>query len=73
MEESADVEVYRITKYDKDWNRISSAGLYDCNTTLEIALDESGNKVVVLPEIIFSYAPAMKCISHQTAETIRLT
>ena len=34
MEESADVEVYRITKYDKDWNRISSAGLYDCNTTV---------------------------------------
>ncbi|MCM1209670.1 MAG: hypothetical protein NC309_12175, partial [Ruminococcus sp.] len=32
-EESANVEVYRITKYDKSWNRISSVGLYDCNTT----------------------------------------
>ena len=33
-QESADVEVYRITKYDKDWKRISAAGLYDCNTTV---------------------------------------
>ena len=32
--ESADVEVYRITKYDKNWNRLGSAGLYDCNTTI---------------------------------------
>ena len=32
MDERPDVEVYRITKYDKDWNRISSAGLSDCNT-----------------------------------------
>jgi|GEM_PF-130893 len=29
---SADVEGYRITKYDKSWNRIGSAGLYNCNT-----------------------------------------
>lgn len=34
LEESADVEVYRITKYDKNWNRITSVGLYDCNTTV---------------------------------------
>ncbi|MEE1057708.1 MAG: Ig-like domain-containing protein [Acutalibacteraceae bacterium] len=33
-EESADVEVFRITKYDKNWNRIASTGLYDCNTTV---------------------------------------
>lgn len=32
-EESEDVEVYRITKYDKDWNRLSSAGLFGSNTT----------------------------------------
>ena len=32
MDERPDVEVYRITKYDKSWNRIGSAGLYDCNT-----------------------------------------
>lgn len=32
MDERPDVEVYRITKYDKNWNRISSVGLNDCNT-----------------------------------------
>ena len=30
--ESADVECFRITKYDKSWNRITSTGLYNCNT-----------------------------------------
>ena len=33
-EESPTVEVYRITKYDKEWNRIASVGLSDCNTTI---------------------------------------
>ena len=33
-EESADVECFRITKYDLDWNRLGSCGLYDCNTTV---------------------------------------
>lgn len=32
--ESAQVEIFRITKYDKSWNRIASVGLYDCNTTV---------------------------------------
>jgi predicted nucleic-acid-binding Zn-ribbon protein len=31
-EESDDVEVYRITKYDKNWTRIKSCGLYGANT-----------------------------------------
>lgn len=33
-DESADVEVFRITKYDKSWNRIASTGLSNCNTTV---------------------------------------
>ncbi|MDE7326872.1 MAG: Ig-like domain-containing protein, partial [Lachnospiraceae bacterium] len=33
-EQSATVECYRITKYDKDWKRLGSVGLYDCNTTI---------------------------------------
>lgn len=33
-EESDTKEVYRITKYDKNWNKISSAGLSACNTTV---------------------------------------
>lgn len=31
--ESADVECVRITKYDKNWSRLGSVGLSDCNTT----------------------------------------
>lgn len=28
------VECFRITKYDKNWNKITSVGMYDCNTTV---------------------------------------
>ncbi len=31
-EEDDSVEVFRLTKYTKDWNRISSTGLYGANT-----------------------------------------
>lgn len=31
-EESDDVEVIRVVKYDKNWNRISSASVYGANT-----------------------------------------
>ena len=31
-DESDDMECYRITKYDKSWNRIGSVGLDNCNT-----------------------------------------
>ena len=31
---ASSVEVYRITKYDKSWNRINSVGLFDCNTAI---------------------------------------
>lgn len=31
-DESDSVEVYRITKYDLDWNRVSSVGLFGANT-----------------------------------------
>ncbi len=27
------IEVFRITKYDKNWKRLKSVGIYDCNTT----------------------------------------
>lgn len=51
-EESADVEVYRITKYDKNWNRIASTGLYDCNTTIPFdagsaRMDVCGNFLLI--------------------------
>lgn len=34
---SPDVEIYRVTKYDKDWNRIGEMGLKNCNTTKPFA------------------------------------
>lgn len=34
--ESAKVECFRLTKYDKDWNRVGSCGFYDCNTVFPI-------------------------------------
>lgn len=50
--ESAKVECYRITKYDKNWKRLKSAGLYDCNTTVPFAhgsvrVAEQGNLLLV--------------------------
>ena len=33
-DESDSVEVYRITKYTKDWSRVASCGLYGENTTV---------------------------------------
>lgn len=33
-DESAEIPVFRITKYDKNWNRIGCAELKDCNTTV---------------------------------------
>ena len=50
--ESRNVEVYRITKYDKDWNRLGSAGLSDCNTTIPFdagsaRMDASGNYLII--------------------------
>lgn len=46
------VEVYRITKYDKSWNKINSAGLSDCNTTIPFdagsaRMDASGNYLLI--------------------------
>ena len=35
--ESASVECFRLTKYDKSWNRLGSCGLKDCNTTYPIS------------------------------------
>ena len=32
--ELSTTEVYRITKYDKNWNRLSSVGVYGANTTI---------------------------------------
>lgn len=34
LKKSADVECFKLSKYDKNWNKIASTGLSDCNTTV---------------------------------------
>ncbi len=52
LEESADTEVVRITKYDKDWNKIATASLKDCNTVIPFdagscRMDVSGKYMII--------------------------
>lgn len=47
-----DLEVYRITKYDKKWNKLGSTGLKNCNTTYPFdagscRIDVSGNYMII--------------------------
>ncbi len=51
-DESDDVEVYRITKYDSDWNRIGSCSLFGANTYIPFdagscRMTHSGNSLVI--------------------------
>ena len=51
-EESAEIEVIRLTKYDHNWNRIASVGLYDANTTVpfdagSVRMEQCGDYLVV--------------------------
>ena len=51
-DESASVECYRLTKYDKSWNRQGSCGLKDCNTYQPFeagaaSIASSGNYLVI--------------------------
>lgn len=73
--ESPDVEVFRITKYDKDWNRLDSAGLYDCNTTVpfdagSLRMEQSG-KFLLIRTAHEMYASS-DGLNHQANVTIQL-
>lgn len=51
-DEDNDLEVYRITKYDKKWNKIKSTGLKNCNTTYPFEagscrIDVSGKYMII--------------------------
>lgn len=51
-DEDNDLEVYRITKYDKKWNKIGSTGLKNCNTTYPFEagscrIDVSDNYMII--------------------------
>ena len=50
--EDNNLEVYRITKYDKKWNKIKSTGLKNCNTTYPFdagscRMDVSGKYMII--------------------------
>ena len=50
--EDDSVQVYRVTKYDKDWNRIGSCGLNGANTTVPFdagscRIDHTGKYMVI--------------------------
>ena len=51
-DEDNNLEVYRITKYDKKWNKIKSTGLKNCNTTYPFdagscRMDVSGKYMII--------------------------
>ncbi len=51
-EEDFDTEVFRVTKYDKNWNRLGSCGLYGANTTIPFKggscrIDGYGNHLAI--------------------------
>lgn len=51
-EESNTKEVVRVTKYDKDWNKISTASLANCNTVIpfdagSLRVSQSGNYLII--------------------------
>lgn len=52
LDESSAVECYRLTKYDKSWNKLTSCGLSNCNTCIPFdagsaAITSSGSYLVV--------------------------
>ncbi len=50
-EQLSTTEVYRITKYDKSWNRIDSVGLYGANTT--VPFDAGVARMAMSGEMLF--------------------
>ena len=51
-DESDSVEVFRVTKYDKNWNRISSCGIFGENTSIPLdqgscRVDVSGSTMII--------------------------
>lgn len=71
---SDDVEVYRITQYDKEWNRINSCSLYGANTSIPFdagsaRMTHSGNQLVILTcHEMYSYHQANVIIQVDTSD-----
>lgn len=73
-QQSSSVEVYRITKYDKNWNRIASTGLYNCNTT--VPFDAGSARIDVCGDYLLIYTShemyAVNGVNHQANAMIQV-
>ena len=72
-EQLSTTEVYRITKYDKNWSRISAVGLYDVNTT--IPFDAGSARMVMCDDMLIIHTAhemytARDGYNHQSNITI---
>lgn len=73
-EESTNAEVVRITKYDTNWNRISSDSLYGANTVIpfeagSLRIARSGNYLLIrTSHLMFKYTDGR---NHQSNMTIQ--
>ncbi len=73
--ESDSAEVFRITKYDKEWNRLSSASLYGVNTTVPFdagsaRFAESGDYLII--RTCHEMYKSSDGLNHQANVTIQL-
>lgn len=77
-DESDNVEVFRITKYDKSWSRIDSVGLYGANTTIPfdagtVRMDTCGNYLLIRTSHEMYATPSeYGYINHQANVTIQV-
>ena len=74
-EEDNTKEVYRITKYDKNWNKITSTGLTNCNTTKPFnggscRMDVSGKYMII--HTCHEMYQSSDGLNHQANATIQV-
>lgn len=72
LDQDDSLEVFRITKYDLNWNPVKSVGLSDCNTTVPFgygcAIDKKGKTLVIHTcHIMYTFIDGLR---HQASATI---
>lgn len=72
LDQDDSLEVFRITKYDLNWNRVKSVGLSDCNTTVPFgygcAIDVKGKTLVIHTcHVMYTFIDGFR---HQASATI---
>lgn len=76
LDESADIEVFRVSKYDKEWNRLGSVGLYDCNTVVPFPAGSArfadNGQYLLVRTCHQMYTTAYDGLRHQANITIQI-